>query len=258
MSLPPVSQTSDARYSQRSRDTGSGAGKLSSTTASSSHGDSNARLGKLGSGARRTIAWALRGAGGGPPATRVWARPGKGGAGGPEGDAGNDADPPGLICGGRGGGLGGPLAPGGRRGGTIIPRSSCGDRFIVEVSAANGLLVFLSGATSISATSSGCVVSPTDSAAGVRSVSGSGSVWGRRGITGRPGAARLAAATASETAVSAWIVAGAGSGCGERSTSRYLPITRASRHRCEVVSASSGWSSSATRWVRNARGASLS
>ena len=63
MSLPPVSQTSAARYSQRSRVAASGAGRLSYATASSSHGDSNARFGSVGSGgaAHRRLGLARRG-----------------------------------------------------------------------------------------------------------------------------------------------------------------------------------------------------
>jgi len=49
MSLPPVSHTSEARYSQRRRDAASVIGMLSYVTASSSHGDSNARFGSVGS-----------------------------------------------------------------------------------------------------------------------------------------------------------------------------------------------------------------
>ena len=92
--------------------------------------------------------------------------------------------------------------------------------------------------------------------------------WSDRGHAGRPGlaagatpgsgAARPEWATASAIAPSAWIVADGGSACGVLSLSRYLPITRARRHRCDAVSASSGASSSAIRCVRNARGASLS
>ena len=152
----------------------------------------------------------------------------------------------GLIDGGRGGGLGGALAPGGSRGGTIMPCRSSLDSVIVRFSASNSFFGFLSAAAaaiSISPRSSGCVESPTLRFASgfiVRSLSASGSVCRRLEVVGRPGAARVDSATASAIAASAWIAAGGGSPCGVRSASRYLPITRARRHRLDVVSASSG------------------
>ena len=118
---------------------------------------------------------------------------------------------------------------------------------------------YCAAAISTSARFSGCVESPTDSFAGSDP---SDERLGLRGASGTcvrtgDGAVRRRRRPRRST-VSACTVADGGSGRGALSASRYLPITRARRHRCDVVSASSGASSSAIRCVRNARGASLS